>query len=435
MKTKHSIKDLQVITLGCSKNLVDSQVLMRQLQAGGYKVYDENSKIRPQAVIINTCGFINDAKEESIETILDYARARKNGEIEKLVVMGCLSQRYKNELEDEIHEVDEFFGVSDLKNILNTFQTDYKTEMMGERRLPRPAHYAYLKISEGCDRTCSFCAIPLIRGKHISKPIEEVVKEAEFLASQGVSELMLIAQELNYYGIDLYKKRMLANLLNELVKVKGIEWIRLHYAYPVGLTDDVLELISNNPKICKYLDIPLQHISDPILKSMRRGHTGEETRQIVHAIREKVPGIALRTTLIVGYPGETEKQFEELLDFVRASRFERLGVFTYSHEEDTTAFKLEDDVPEDVKQERAAILMDEQQKISLELNRAKIGKSYKVIIDRLEGEFWVGRSEFDSPEVDNDILIRTNDPLEIGYFYQVKITDAEEFDLMAEVVG
>ncbi|OYT12204.1 MAG: 30S ribosomal protein S12 methylthiotransferase RimO [Bacteroidetes bacterium 4572_114] len=435
MKTKHSIKDLQVITLGCSKNLVDSQVLMRQLQAGGYKVYDENSTTRPQAVIINTCGFINDAKEESIETILDYARARKNGDIEKLVVMGCLSQRYKKDLKNEIHEVDEFFGVSDLKNILNTFQTDYKTELMGERTLPRPAHYAYLKISEGCDRTCSFCAIPLIRGKHISKPIDELVKEAEFLASQGVNELMLIAQELNYYGLDLYKKRMLADLLKELVKVDGIEWIRLHYAYPVGLTDDVLELISNHPKICKYLDIPLQHISDPILKSMRRGHTGEETHKVIQAIREKVPGIALRTTLIVGYPGETEKHFEELLDFVKASKFERLGVFTYSHEEDTAAYKLEDDVPEEVKQGRAAILMDEQQKISLELNEAKIGKSYKVTIDRKEGGFWVARSEFDSPDVDNEILIPSDGPLEIGSFYLAKIISAEPFDLIAEVTG
>ena len=434
MKTKQTLKDLQIITLGCSKNLVDSQVLMRQLQAGGYKVYDENSKVRPQAVIINTCGFINDAKEESIETILDYARARKNGDIEKLVVMGCLAQRYKKDLENEIHEVDDFFGVSDLKEILHSFQTDYKSELIGERTLSEVSHYAYLKISEGCDRTCSFCAIPLIRGKHISKPIEELIKEAEFLASQGVKELMLIAQELNYYGLDLYKKRMLADLLNELVKVDGIEWIRLHYAYPVGLADDVLELINNHPKICKYLDIPLQHISNPILKSMRRGHTGEDTHQLIKTIREKVPKIALRTTLIVGYPGETEEQFNELLNFVKASKFERLGVFTYSHEEDTAAFKLEDNLPAEIKQERAAILMEEQQKISLKLNRAKVGQSYKVIIDRHEGEFWVARSEFDSPEVDNEILIKSEEPLAIGSFYQVMIIDAAEFDLMAEVV-
>jgi len=433
LKTKQTFKDLQIITLGCSKNLVDSQVLMRQLQSGGYNVFDENSETKPQAVIINTCGFINDAKEESVETILDYARARKNGDIEKLVVMGCLSQRYKKDLENEIHEVDDFFGVSDIKEILSSFQIDYKTELIGERVVSDTSHFAYLKISEGCDRNCSFCAIPLIRGKHVSKPIEELVKEAEFLASQGVKELMLIAQELNYYGIDLYKKRTLAELLKELVIVEGIEWIRLHYAYPVGLGDDVLELINEHPKICKYIDIPLQHISDPILMSMRRGHTGDETRSLLDSIREKVPGISIRTTMIVGYPGETEEHFNELLDFVKASKFERLGVFTYSHEEDTNAFKLDDNITEDIKQERAAILMDEQQIISLELNQAKVGNTFNVIIDRQEGEYYVGRSEFDSPEVDNEILIRSEKPLETGSFYNVKITDAEAFDLMAEL--
>lgn len=433
MKTKQTFKDLQIITLGCSKNLVDSQVLMRQLQSGGYNVFDENSETKPQAVIINTCGFINDAKEESVETILDYARARKNGDIEKLVVMGCLSQRYKKDLENEIHEVDDFFGVSDIKEILSSFQIDYKTELIGERVVSDTSHFAYLKISEGCDRNCSFCAIPLIRGKHVSKPIEELVKEAEFLASQGVKELMLIAQELNYYGIDLYKKRTLAELLKELVIVEGIEWIRLHYAYPVGLGDDVLELINEHPKICKYIDIPLQHISDPILMSMRRGHTGDETRSLLDSIREKVPGISIRTTMIVGYPGETEEHFNELLDFVKASKFERLGVFTYSHEEDTNAFKLDDNITEDIKQERAAILMDEQQIISHELNQAKVGNTFNVIIDRQEGEYYVGRSEFDSPEVDNEILIRSEKPLETGSFYNVKITDAEAFDLMAEL--
>jgi len=433
LKTKQTFKDLQIITLGCSKNLVDSQVLMRQLQSGGYNVFDENSETKPQAVIINTCGFINDAKEESVETILDYARARKNGDIEKLVVMGCLSQRYKKDLENEIHEVDDFFGVSDIKEILSSFQIDYKTELIGERVVSDTSHFAYLKISEGCDRNCSFCAIPLIRGKHVSKPIEELVKEAEFLASQGVKELMLIAQELNYYGIDLYKKRTLAELLKELVIVEGIEWIRLHYAYPVGLGDDVLELINEHPKICKYIDIPLQHISDPILMSMRRGHTGDETRSLLDSIREKVPGISIRTTMIVGYPGETEEHFNELLDFVKASKFERLGVFTYSHEEDTNAFKLDDNITEDIKQERAAILMDEQQIISHELNQAKVGNTFNVIIDRQEGEYYVGRSEFDSPEVDNEILIRSEKPLETGSFYNVKITDAEAFDLMAEL--
>jgi ribosomal protein S12 methylthiotransferase len=407
---------------------------MRQLQSGGYNVFDENSDTKPQAVIINTCGFINDAKEESIETILDYARARKNGDIEKLVVMGCLSQRYKKDLEIEIHEVDEFFGVSNMKEILNSFQIDYKTELIGERAISETSHYAYLKISEGCDRNCSFCAIPLIRGKHNSKPIGELVKEAEFLVSRGVKELMLIAQELNYYGIDIYKKRMLAELLKELVNVEGIEWIRLHYAYPVGLGDDVLELINSNPKICKYLDIPLQHISDSVLKSMHRGHTGEQTRKLLDSIRNKIPGIAIRTTMIVGYPGETKENFDELLDFVKAYKFERLGVFTYSHEEDTAAFKLEDDVPEETKQERAALLMAEQEKISMELNQEKVGKTYKVIIDRQEGEYYIGRSEFDSPEVDNEILISTDKTLDIGNFYELKISGAEAFDLMAEEV-
>ncbi len=434
MKTKQTFKDLQIITLGCSKNQVDSQVLMRQLQVGGYNVYDENDDVKPQAVIINTCGFITNAKEESVETILDYARARKNGDIEKLVVMGCLSQRYKKDLQNEIHEVDEFFGVSDLKEILHSFQIDYKAELIGERNLSRVSHFAYLKISEGCDRKCSFCAIPIIRGKHVSKPIETLVKEGEFLASTGVKEIMLIAQELNYYGIDLYKKRMLAGLLNELVKVEGIEWIRLHYAYPVELGDEMLELINSNPKVCRYLDIPLQHISDPMLKSMRRGHTGEETRQLIADIRTKVPGIVLRTTMIVGYPGETVEHFNELLDFVKTSKFERLGVFTHSHEEDTAAFRLDDNVMDEIKQERAAVLMEVQQAISLELNRAKVEKTYKVIIDRQEGEFWVGRSEFDSPEVDNEILVQSKSPLVIGNFYRVKITKASEFDLMAEVV-
>ena len=433
MKTKHFTKNLRIITLGCSKNLVDSQVLMRQLEAGGYNVDDDSGSRKPDAVIINTCGFINDAKEESVETILDYARARKNGDIEKLVVTGCLSQRYKKELEKEIHEVDAFFGVSDLKNILAFFETDYKKELIGERTLPSTKHFAYLKISEGCDRNCSFCAIPLIRGRHISQPIEKLVQEAGFLASQGVKELILIAQELNYYGIDLYKKRMLTTLLKELVKVDGIEWIRLHYAYPDGLTDEMLQMINDHPKLCKYLDIPVQHISDPILKSMRRSHNEAQTRKIVKNIRKLVPGIALRTTLIVGYPGETGAQFEALLDFVRESRFERLGVFTYSHEEDTYAYKLKDDVPEEVKNKRAAELMQVQEEISFDLNREKIGKTMKVIIDRHEGDYVIARSESDSPEVDNEILIRPEKPLEKGTFHKVRIIDAEAFDLIAEI--
>jgi len=433
LKTKHFTKNLRIITLGCSKNLVDSQVLMRQLEAGGYNVDDDSGSRKPDAVIINTCGFINDAKEESVETILDYARARKNGDIEKLVVTGCLSQRYKKELEKEIHEVDAFFGVSDLKNILAFFETDYKKELIGERTLPGTKHFAYLKISEGCDRNCSFCAIPLIRGRHISQPIEKLVQEAGFLASQGVKELILIAQELNYYGIDLYKKRMLTTLLKELVKVDGIEWIRLHYAYPDGLTDEMLQMINDHPKLCKYLDIPVQHISDPILKSMRRSHNEAQTRKIVKNIRKLVPGIALRTTLIVGYPGETGAQFEALLDFVRESRFERLGVFTYSHEEDTYAYKLKDDVPEEVKNKRAAELMQVQEEISFDLNREKIGKTMKVIIDRHEGDYVIARSESDSPEVDNEILIRPEKPLEKGTFHKVRIIDAEAFDLIAEI--
>jgi ribosomal protein S12 methylthiotransferase len=433
LKTKHFTKNLRIITLGCSKNVVDSQVLMRQLEAGGYNVDDDSGSRKPDAVIINTCGFINDAKEESVETILDYARARKNGDIEKLVVTGCLSQRYKKELEKEIHEVDAFFGVSDLKNILAFFETDYKKELIGERTLPGTKHFAYLKISEGCDRNCSFCAIPLIRGRHISQPIEKLVQEAGFLASQGVKELILIAQELNYYGIDLYKKRMLTTLLKELVKVDGIEWIRLHYAYPDGLTDEMLQMINDHPKLCKYLDIPVQHISDPILKSMRRSHNEAQTRKIVKNIRKLVPGIALRTTLIVGYPGETGAQFEALLDFVKESRFERLGVFTYSHEEDTYAYKLKDDVPEEVKNKRAAELMQVQEEISFDLNREKIGKTMKVIIDRHEGDYVIARSESDSPEVDNEILIRPEKPLEKGTFHKVRIIDAEAFDLIAEI--
>ena len=434
MKTKHSFGNIRIVTLGCSKNLVDSQVMMRQLQAGGYNVYDENALTKPDAVIINTCGFINDAKEESIETILDYARARKNGEIKKLVVTGCLSQRYKKDLEKEIHEVDAFFGVSDLRSILRTFETDYRQELLGQRVLPGTKHYAYLKISEGCDRTCSFCAIPSIRGRHVSKPIEELAAEAKFLASKGVSELMLIAQELNYYGLDLYKERKLVSLLEELVKTDGIHWIRLHYAYPAGISEKLLESIASQPKICKYLDIPLQHISDPILKSMRRGHTGSDTRKLIERIRKMIPGIALRTTMIVGYPGETEEQFEELTDFVKQARFERLGVFTYSHEEGTIAHRLQDNVPEEVKQERAARLMEIQQGISLELNEEKVGRSFEVIIDRKEGDYWVGRSQFDSPEVDNEILTETKKALKTGHYYRVKITEAGEFDLMAQLV-
>lgn len=427
-----SDKHISIITLGCSKNTVDSEVLMHQLQTSGYEVKHNPDLVEGGTVIINTCGFINDAKEESIDTILDFAEARKQNDIQKLFVMGCLSQRYRSQLEKEIHEVDAFYGVSDLPLILKSFDVDYRKNLVGERAVTTPGHYAYLKVSEGCDRSCSFCAIPLIRGKHISKTIGEIVEEAEFLASKGVKELMLIAQDLTYYGLDIYKKRALADLLIQLDKVEGIEWIRLHYAYPAGFPDDVIGVIKSSGKICNYLDIPLQHISDHILKSMKRGHSGEQTRNLIAKLRKEIPGMALRTTMIVGYPGETEADFEDLKSFVVASKFERLGVFTYSHEEDTPAYTLADDIPDEVKQERAAELMALQESISFELNENKIGQTLKVIIDRKEGDYWVGRSEFDSPEVDNEILIPTEHDLKLGSYFKIKITGAEAFDLFGE---
>ncbi len=427
-----SEKHISIITLGCSKNLVDSEVLMHQLQSAGYKVQHNPENVDGGTVIINTCGFINDAKEESIDTILDFAVARKNQDIQKLFVMGCLSQRYKSQLEKEMHEVDAFYGVSDLSRILADFEVDYKKDLIGERAVTTPGHYAYLKVSEGCDRSCSFCAIPLIRGKHISKPIEEIVKEACFLASKGVKEVMLIAQDLTYYGLDIYKKRALIDLLKELIKVDGIEWIRLHYAYPAGFPDALTELIKSSGKICNYLDIPLQHISDPILKSMKRGHNAEQTRNLIKKLRKEIPQIALRTTMIVGYPGETSEDFEMLKSFVKESRFERMGVFTYSHEEDTSAYKLDDNVSDELKQSRLEELMAIQENISLEINQEKIGNVYEVIIDRKEGDFWIGRSEFDSPEVDNEILISKTFKLKTGDFFQIKITAAEAFDLFGE---
>ena len=433
MRVKKTPKNVRVVTLGCSKNLVDSEVLMRQLEAGGFKLVPESSVENEHIVVINTCGFINDAKEESIETILRYAQARKKGKIENLFVMGCLSQRYKKELADEIHEVDGFFGVSELPAILKAVGADYQKELLGERHLTTPSHFAYLKISEGCDRTCSFCAIPLIRGKHQSKTIEEIVAEAKFLASNGVKELLLIAQDLTYYGLDIYKSRSLALLLKELVKIEEIVWIRLHYAFPAGFPESILEIMATEPKICKYLDIPLQHISDKILKSMNRNHDATQTMQLINRIREKVPGIALRTTMIVGYPGETESDFKKLKEFVREVGFERLGVFTYSAEENTTAYALPDDVSDDIKQQRANEIMEIQEQISLELNKSRIGETLEVIIDRLEGGFWVGRSQFDSPEVDNEILIPEENILTPGQFYAVKITGAEAFDLFGEV--
>ena len=413
---------------------MDSEVLMHQLQSAGYKVEHNPENVDGGTVIINTCGFINDAKEESINTILDFAQARKNNDIQKLFVMGCLSQRYQSQLEKEMHEVDAFYGVADLSRILADFEVDYKKDLIGERAVTTPGHYAYLKVSEGCDRSCSFCAIPLIRGKHISKPIDEIVKEARFLSSKGVKELMLIAQDLTYYGLDLYKKRALTDLLKELIKVDGIEWIRLHYAYPAGFPDDLIEVIKSSAKICNYLDIPLQHISDSILKSMKRGHNAEQTRNLIKELRKDIPHIALRTTMIVGYPGETSEDFEMLKTFVRESRFERMGVFTYSHEEDTSAYKLDDNVPEEIKQSRLEELMAIQENISLKINEGKIGRVLKVIIDHKEGDFWIGRSEFDSPEVDNEILIPKSFKLKTGEFSQIEITAAEAFDLFGEPV-
>ena len=437
MKTKTLKKDkVSVITLGCSKNLVDSEVMMNQLQVGGYDVkHDKWSKGR-NIVIVNTCGFIDRAKEESINTILEYAEAKNKGKIEKLYVSGCLSHRYKENLEEEIPEVDAFFGTNELPRLLKTLKVDYKHELVGERLLTTPAHYAYLKISEGCNRTCSFCAIPLMRGKHVSRTIEDLVNEAKSLAAKGVKELILIAQELTFYGLDIYKKRRLPELLAELSKVEGIEWIRLHYAYPSQFPMEIIDAIRDNSKVCHYLDMPLQHASNRILTEMRRNITREDTIELIKAIRAKVPDIAIRTTMLVGFPGETEEDFESLKSFIEEMRFERLGVFTYSHEDSTRAHIAQDDVEEEVKQERAAELMSIQEEISRELNQQKVGNTYKVLIDRKEGGFFIGRTEFDSPEVDNEVLIdATKAYLRVGDFAQVHITSAEEFDLYGEVVS
>ncbi|UGU15080.1 30S ribosomal protein S12 methylthiotransferase RimO [Sinomicrobium kalidii] len=428
MRTKSLKKNkINVVTLGCSKNVYDSEVLMGQLKAGGKEVvHEEEGNI----VVINTCGFINNAKEESVNTILEYVQKKEEGDVDKVFVTGCLSERYKPDLEKEIPDVDQYFGTSDLPVLLKALGADYRHELIGERLTTTPKNYAYLKIAEGCDRPCSFCAIPLMRGKHRSTPIEELVKEAEKLAEKGVKELILIAQDLTYYGLDLYKKRNLAELLRELAKVDGIEWIRLHYAFPTGFPMDVLDVIREEPKVCNYIDIPLQHISDPILKSMRRGTTKAKTTKLLHDFREAVPGMAIRTTLIVGYPGETEEDFEILKDWVKEMRFERLGCFTYSHEENTHAYTLEDDVPEEVKQQRAAEIMEIQSQISWELNQEKTDRTYRCIIDRKEGGYFVGRTEFDSPDVDNEVLIdAAKHYVRIGEFTDVKITDASDFDL------
>jgi len=424
-------KTINIITLGCSKNLVDSEVLMRQL--GSEYIVKHNSEEDADIQVVNTCGFIGDAKEESIDTILQLTRAKKNGLTSKVFVTGCLSQRYKEDLKKEISDVDGFFGVNDLPEILKSLDVNFKKELVGERFITTPKHYAYLKISEGCDRNCSFCAIPLIRGKHISKTIEELITETKYLAEKGVKELILIAQDLTYYGIDIYKKRRIAELVNKLSQIDGIEWIRLHYAYPAGFPLDLIDEIKNNPKVCNYLDIPLQHISNRILSSMRRSHDKETTIKLVEKFRESLPNASLRTTLIVGYPGETEKDFDELYNFVEKYKFDRLGVFQYSEEEDTAAYKLEDNVSEQVKQDRADKLMMLQQQLSLENNQMKVGRTLKVIIDRHENGYYVGRSEFDSPEVDNEVLISDdNQTLKIGDFYMINITKADFFDLYGQ---
>jgi ribosomal protein S12 methylthiotransferase len=434
MRTKTLKKNkINVVTLGCSKNVYDSEVLMGQLRANNKEVvHEEEGNI----VVINTCGFIANAKEESINTILDYVQKKEDGIVDKVFVTGCLSERYKPDLQKEIPSVDQYFGTTELPGLLKALGADYKHELIGERLTTTPKNYAYLKIAEGCDRPCSFCAIPIMRGKHKSTPIEELVTEAENLAANGVKELILIAQDLTYYGLDLYKKRNLAELLEALAKVEGIEWIRLHYAFPTGFPMDVLELMRKEPKICNYIDIPLQHIADPILKSMRRGTTKAKTTKLLQDFRAAVPEMTIRTTLIVGYPGETEEDFQTLKDWVSKMRFERLGCFTYSHEENTHAYNLEDDVPEDVKMDRANQIMEIQSQISWELNQQKIGKEFKVVIDRKEGSYFVGRTEFDSPDVDNEVLINAEEGyLRTGEFTKVKITAAEDFDLYAEVVN
>ena len=436
MKTKTLKKNkVNVVTLGCSKNVFDSEVMMAQLRANEFDVEHESSQDDAEIVIINTCGFIDSAKQESIDTIIRYAEAKVDGMVDKVYVTGCLSERYKDELEVEIPEVDAFFGTRDLPRLLKTLKADYKHELVGERLLTTPNHYAYFKIAEGCDRPCSFCAIPIMRGKNVSTPIEDLVKHAKDLAAKGVKELMLIAQDLTYYGLDLYKKRALAELMEQLANVEGIEWIRLHYAFPAGFPMDVLDVMNKYDNICKYLDMPLQHGSTSILKAMRRGITREKTEELVATIREKVPGITIRTTLIAGYPGETEADFQEMYDFVQNTRFDRLGIFTYSHEDNTHAYNFEDDVPEEEKRRRADAIMELQSGISYELNQVKVGKTFRVLFDRVEGDYFIGRTEFDSPEVDNEVLVKKSEHyVRIGDFATVEITSADHYDLYGKVI-
>lgn len=435
MKTKTLRKDkVNIITLGCSKNMVDSEVLSGQLLANEIDVVHENKKHDHNIVVVNTCGFIEKAKEESINTILNQVELKRRGKIDKVYVTGCLSERYKNNLEKEIPEVDAYFGTMELPLILKQFEADYKSELIGERLLATPQHYAYLKISEGCNRTCAFCAIPLMRGQHVSRPMEELVKEAESLVRKGVKEIMLIAQELTYYGLDIYKKRMLPDLLNRLADVKGLEWIRLHYAYPSKFPLEILDVMRQRDNICNYLDIPLQHAANNMLKAMKRQITREEMEDLIVAVREKVPGICLRTTLITGFPGETQDDVEELKEFLQRQRFDRVGVFTYSHEEGTSGFALTDDVLAEEKERRAQEIMEVQQEISFELNQEKVGKEFKVLIDKKESGRYLGRTEFDSVEVDNEVVIHSAKKLPIGKFVNVKITKAYDYDLEGEVI-
>jgi ribosomal protein S12 methylthiotransferase len=435
MRTRSITKNkVNIITLGCSKNMVDSEVLGSQLQANEIDVVHESGRKDHNIVVVNTCGFIDKAKDESIQTILEQVELKKRGKLDKVYVTGCLSERYKNNLEAEIPEVDAFFGTMELPLILKQFEADYKAELVGERLLATPQHYAYLKISEGCNRTCSFCAIPLMRGQHVSRPMEELVREAETLVRKGVKEVMLIAQELTYYGLDIYKTRMLGELLKRLSDVKGLDWIRLHYAYPSKFPLEILDVMKERPSICNYLDMPLQHASDNMLRAMRRQITRGEMEDLVAAIREKVPGICLRTTLIAGFPGETRDDIEELKDFLTRMRFDRVGIFTYSHEEGTSGYLLKDELSQEEKESRAQEVMEVQQEISLELNQEKVGKIFKTLIDKKEAGRYLGRTEFDSVEVDNEVVINHPGKLVIGEFYNVKITKAFDYDLEGEVI-
>ncbi len=435
MKTKSIQRDkVNIITLGCSKNLVDSEVLSGQLRANGIDVAHESTKRGSNIVVVNTCGFIDKAREESVNTILEQVALKKEGSLDKVYVTGCLSQRYRDDLEKEIPEVDAWYGTMEMPLLLKKLNADYKAELLGERLLSTPQHYAYLKISEGCNRTCAFCAIPLMRGVHISKPIEAIVQEAENLVRMGVKEMMLIAQELTYYGLDIYKKRVLPELLNRLADVKGLEWIRLHYAYPSKFPLEILDVMRERENICNYLDMPLQHASDSMLKAMKRQITRSEMSELIHTVREKVPGICLRTTLIAGFPGEKESDLVEMKDFLSEHRFDRVGIFTYSHEEGTSAYSLHDDVPNDIKEARAREVMELQQEISYEKNQEKIGKVFKTIVDKKESGRYIGRTEFDSVEVDNEVIIQTPTPLKIGSFVSVKMTKAYDFDLEGHVL-